>query len=320
MNAESTYEEFAKIAKKIIEDYKKYYSYRKQGIKNASRIPRELHYLTKSYVKSVIIGLGNSPKYSDLKKQLGDIEDKVFTYKDFLEEVDKCQELNEGWKDLAASALLGLATLKGAGADAKAADVVNKPTMTAYADVAKNILKGSEIALLNKNTYDYISHWEGKSNKVYIDTAGKPTIGVGHYLKDDIRDRELFEKLFDKKVDYDAILSGKQTLTDDQIEKLFNADIKIKEKSAENIITGFKNFPMYVKNAIINALYRGDMGPKTIKLINSGDWNLVPIEYLNHQNAKSGKEQIKRRMQTNAYAFLNYSKQMKEYFGFNYYF
>ena len=30
---------------------------------------------------------------------------------------------------------------------------------------------------------DFITHWEGFVNHVYLDVAGKPTIGIGHLIK-----------------------------------------------------------------------------------------------------------------------------------------
>ena len=42
--------------------------------------------------------------------------------------------------------------------------------------------------------------------------------------------------------------------------------------------------------------------------MNSGNWNSAAKEYLNHKNAKSGPEQIKRRMNTNALAFAQFAK------------
>jgi hypothetical protein len=104
------------------------------------------------------------------------------------------------------------------------------------------------------------------------------------------------------------IINGQQKLSSDQIEKLFNVDVKVKEKLASSIISNFNSLPNSVKNAIINALYRGDLGPKTIGLINSGKWDSVAKEYLDHKNARTGPEQIKRRMNTNAMAFAQFAK------------
>ena len=229
-----------------------------------------------------------------------------------LDEVRVARDLEEGWKDWVAAGAIGLGTL--AGSPALAAKQAVKPAITQQASKPKS----AETSLLNKKTSDYIGQWEGKRNTMYLDTEKKPTIGIGHYLTNTQQDRDLFKSLFGNAVNYDAVLKGKQKLTDDQIEKLFNVDVKVKERLASSKISNFSSFPQYVKNAIINAFYRGDMGPKTIKLMNSGNWGAATKEYLNHQNARSGPDQIQRRMKTNALAFAQYAKTKNEYFGFNY--
>ena len=42
--------------------------------------------------------------------------------------------------------------------------------------------------------------------------------------------------------------------------------------------------------------------------MNSGKWDSVSKEYLDHKNARSGPDQIKRRMKTNALAFDQFAK------------
>lgn len=245
------------------------------------------------------------------------IKDFEFSFAEQLElaeQILNSKKLEEGWKDWVAAGAIGLGALSGSPALASKQSV--KPAITQQ----DSKLKSSELSLLNKKTSDYIGQWEGKRNTMYLDTEKKPTIGIGHYLTNTQQDRDLFNTLFGNAINYDLILKGKQKLTDDQIEKLFNVDVKVKEKLASKKISNFSSFPQYVKNAIINAFYRGDMGPKTIKLMNSGDWSAVAKEYLNHQNARSGPEQIQRRMKTNALAFAQYAKTKNEYFGFNYYF
>lgn len=232
--------------------------------------------------------------------------DNIQLYRD----IAVAKQLEEGWKDWVAAGAIGLGALTGS--PALAAKQAVKPA------IVKATTKGSEASLLNKKTSDYIGQWEGKRNTMYLDTEKKPTIGIGHYLTNTQQDRDLFKALFGNVVNYDAVLKGKQKLTDDQIEKLFNVDVKVKERLASSKISNFSSFPQYVKNAIINAFYRGDMGPKTIKLMNSGNWGAAAKEYLNHQNARSGPDQIQRRMKTNALAFAQFAKNKSEYFGFNY--
>ena len=62
-----------------------------------------------------------------------------------------------------------------------------------------------------------------------------------------------------------------------------------------------------MKIAIINAVYRGDIGTKTAQLIKNKDWCKVADEYLNHNGYKNcvanGMSGIKKRMDWNAEQF-----------------
>lgn len=175
---------------------------------------------------------------------------------------------------------------------------------TKSAKVQQNVAADSQSKKPSKistgSMFDYISQWEGLKTKVYKDHANNPTIGIGHFLDGSEADRNLIKTIFNGTVVYDDLLTGKQSLTKDQVEKLFSVDVKIKERLATKRIPAYNTFDQNTKNAIVNALYRGDLGPKTIKLINAKDWKAAAVEYLNHPNAKSGPEQIKRRMKTNA--------------------
>ena len=215
------------------------------------------------------------------------------------DEVKIAHNLEEGWKDWVAAGAIGLGAMSG---DVDAAKI-KQPV-----PIVQTAVKNSEASLLNQKTSDYISHWEGMRDTVYDDSEGKPTIGIGHYLNNSQQDRNLFKSLFGDEINYDKVLKGQQKLSKDQIEKLFNVDVKIKEKVASSKIGNFGSLPVPVKNAIINALYRGDLVPKTIALMNSGKWDSVSKEYLDHKNARSGPDQIKRRMKTNALAFDQFAK------------
>ena len=222
-------------------------------------------------------------------------------------------ELNESFKKtLAALGLAGLTTLGAMRSDAASSEklVRQKAAQTQTVKKDNAALRPSEVKLLGGKLSDYIASWEGKDNKVYKDSAGLPTIGIGHYLTNSKQDKQLFKSLFGDSVDYNDILKGKEELEDDEILKLFNVDVKIKEKLAKMKIPNFNSYPQYIKNAIICGLYRGDLGPKTITHINSGDWQKASIEYVNHENARSGPDQVKRRMKTNALAFSHYGKQL----------
>jgi GH24 family phage-related lysozyme (muramidase) len=207
--------------------------------------------------------------------------------------------LTEGWIQNVPrlASVVGLAAALAFGNTAQA-----KSTKTIKSQ--QNVAAASQPAKTQKisteSMFDYISKWEGLRTKVYKDHAGNPTIGIGHYLNNSETDKNLIKTIFSGKLNYDDLLSGKQSLTKDQVEKLFNVDVKIKERLAAKVIPAYDTFDQNTKNAIVNALYRGDLGPKTIKLINAKDWKSAALEYMNHPNAKSGPKQVKRRMKTNA--------------------
>ncbi len=285
------------------------------------------NYLTSSSIKSILIGLGErngfsnlSPSDREFAKELQELSSVALTHNDgilikILDLIDP-DHLNEDLKKMLGSlgVAAGLTAVGLMGVGQTNADIPNQTKSIEKTQITKTVqnpsIKSDEVNLLNGKLSDYISHWEGKRNKAYKDSSNLLTIGIGHYLTDTSDDRQLFKSLFGTSVDYDKILSGNQILDDNQIEKLFNVDVKIKEKLANKKISGFNSLPQYVKNAIINALYRGDLGPKTISLMNSGDWKDVDKEYLNHRNAKSGPNQIVRRMKTNASSFSHYASQI----------
>ena len=283
--------------------------------------------VTQSAITNILTAIGKTAP--EISKQLEDLLKWTFTYQDLSKlhqngridlqiwrdtsydgvlnnkEVKDALAMSEGWKDWVAAGAIGLSAL--AGNDIQAAKLEPK------APIVQSAVKSSDASLLNHKTSDYVGHWEGKKSSVYKDSNNLDTIGIGHYMNNTAQDRQLFTTLFGSKLNYDALLSGKQKLNDEQIDKLFNVDVKIKEKLASNKIDNFGSLPTNVKNAIINAFYRGDIGTKTIGFMNAGKWGSAAKEYLNHSNAKSGPEQIQRRMRTTALALAQFAQTQKEY-------
>lgn len=62
----------------------------------------------------------------------------------------------------------------------------------------------------------------------------------------------------------------------------------------------YDKLPANVQTAVVTAVYRGDLGPKTATLIRNGEWKKVSTEYLNHGGYKNAKKNnmmgIRRRM------------------------
>lgn len=159
----------------------------------------------------------------------------------------------------------------------------------------------------------HIKQYEGFRNAVYDDGAGNATIGVGHLITP--KSRQIFQQLFGNSVDFDAIVSGQAKLTNEQVNQLAKYDIDKHLKRARGIFPKFDTYPYYVKEALLNSVYRGDTGPKTVALINAGRWEEAAAEYVNrddYNNAVSrGMSGIKTRMDANKSVMLEYAKQLK---------
>jgi len=93
-------------------------------------------------------------------------------------------------------------------------------------------------------------------------------------------------------------------ITDDDALKLLEKDANKKIDVAKKHIEKFDSLPLTVRIATINALYRGDIGPKTIKLLNQNKFADAAKEYLNHGEYRSTNNRgVKKRMDWNAAVF-----------------
>jgi GH24 family phage-related lysozyme (muramidase) len=138
----------------------------------------------------------------------------------------------------------------------------------------------------------YIKKNEGVRNKIYRDSKGLLTIGIGHL----VRPEEM------------ALFKGK-TLTDDQVEALFKKDVDQKMVLIQRHFgSTFNSFPEAVKIAILDGYFRGDLSssPNTRNLLKSGNFGAAAKEYLNnkeYRHALSTGSGVAARMQRNAELF-----------------
>jgi len=93
-----------------------------------------------------------------------------------------------------------------------------------------------------------IKKHEGQKNSVYIDTVGKRTIGVGFNLER--KDAPSIMKQIG--ADYNKILSGEQSLNDNQIKELFQINIRTAYADAKKYLPQFDGLPKNVKLAILD--------------------------------------------------------------------
>jgi GH24 family phage-related lysozyme (muramidase) len=101
-------------------------------------------------------------------------------------------------------------------------------------------------------------------------------------------------------------------ISEKQAESLLTKGIQKIESDVKRRIPKYNSYPKYIQMAIMNASYRGDLGPATIKLINSGQWNKVSKEYLNHPNYinPGNLRGVVTRMKSNADAFDRYAAEL----------
>ena len=114
----------------------------------------------------------------------------------------------------------------------------------------------------------------------------------------------------------DSVLPGLKPgmkISPSNAESLLTKGIAEHEAKARKLISKYDTYPRYVRAAILNAIYRGDLGPVTIKTINAGKWDNVATQYLQHPNfTNPGKFRgVVARMQSNADAFTKYAKELK---------
>jgi hypothetical protein len=96
----------------------------------------------------------------------------------------------------------------------------------------------------------------------------------------------------------------REGLTDSEAVDLLHKDIKEKHDLAKTKIRNFDSLPITIKIATINALYRGDLGPKTMTLLAQNQFDKAAKEYLNHQEYRSTKNTgVKKCMEWNAKVF-----------------
>ena len=105
-----------------------------------------------------------------------------------------------------------------------------------------------------------------------------------------------------------------EKISEPKATELLKKGVEKIENKVKTLIPNYENFPKYVRSAIMNAKYRGDLGPKTIELINQGKWTQVSKEYLEHKNYKNPGNMtgVVKRMKANADAFDKYAEELKK--------
>lgn len=168
--------------------------------------------------------------------------------------------------------------------------------------------------IFNNETLDRDGDGDRDADLVaYDDGAGNMTIGVGHHLQGTPEDRGQVAAVA-PNTDYDQLVAGAARLTEDQAMQLFRNDVDHDIlPDVERLVTNFSSLGDEEQAAVVDARFRGDLGPKTAKLISQSAPGLeIAAEYLNHdgyRNAEArGLSGIRARMDANAEIFRNMNR------------
>lgn len=139
------------------------------------------------------------------------------------------------------------------------------------------------MAKMSDNGRALLTQWEGKENRVYCDSAGLPTIGVGHLLtRDEISSGKIL-------IDGMLVKYG-NGLADQQIDKLLEQDLAWAESAVNTYIdvelnqNQFDALCSFTFNIGKQAFHSSTLR----KVLNQGRYDLVP-EQLARWNRSGGK-------------------------------
>lgn len=137
----------------------------------------------------------------------------------------------------------------------------------------------------DKSLSAQLAYAEGYFTKMYKDTKGIPTVGIGFNLKKD----DAKKRIEELGLNYNDVLSGKQELTDAQIQKLFADDQVIAENNVRKQIPGFDSLDETRQRALTDGAF--NLGsythfPNFVKAVNAGDWETAAKEIGKGPNGK----------------------------------
>ncbi len=120
---------------------------------------------------------------------------------------------------------------------------------------------------------EYLGKHEGREDRVYIDTEGHPTIGIGYNLDGPDARRTLTAL----GLDFEQVRAGRQTLTGSQIDRLFERTIAEAINGAKRQVKNFDSLPPEVKTVVVDMVYQmGETGfrqwKQTRDAINRADY------------------------------------------------
>ncbi len=133
-----------------------------------------------------------------------------------------------------------------------------------------------------KELEEQLVRHEGYKERMYFDSRGIPTIGIGFNL----RREDARRKLKELGADYENVLQGKQALKREQIYYLLREDIKNSELSARRILKNYDSQPHEVRDIVLDMIFnlgetRFSKFKKTIAAIDAFDYKTAANEMQN---------------------------------------
>jgi GH24 family phage-related lysozyme (muramidase) len=119
--------------------------------------------------------------------------------------------------------------------------------MKSYIDALSN-----EIDFRDKLTQQIVVHEGGRINNVYLDSKKIPTVGVGFNLKR----ADAPKKIAAAGANYEDVLSGKATLSNQQIDKLLQSDLDdIFFPAAQKLVKNYSELPRKARLVVMDMMF-----------------------------------------------------------------
>ncbi len=99
----------------------------------------------------------------------------------------------------------------------------------------------------------FVERFEGRRQRVYRDSMGHPTIGVGFNLDRNGAAEDIRQLL--PGLSYQALRRGTQTLTDEQIDRLLRHDVLRAIRTARSQFDGFDHLPTEIKLILVDMTF-----------------------------------------------------------------
>jgi LysM repeat protein len=135
-----------------------------------------------------------------------------------------------------------------------------------------------------------------KIQSPYKDSKGLLTIGHGHLITP--KSESIFSEVFpeEQKRNPDfakQILSGQTKMTPEQVERLFERDVKVRLPKVKQIAPEFETYSPELQAELTSEYFRGMVGksPTAMKLLRAGDFEGAATEFLNAEDYRKSVQE-----------------------------